>query len=186
MNKIKTIVTRLELGAAILVSTSAYAAPTPLFTLERSTNANQVVYELRADATIHPYWRMLAQDGHTEELTSFERERAYGVVMLASPDTALVRFSVKALPAYSLSVTTNPPTGQAYATVHLLGNELTLKRIYLHVSGGLIPSVKSIDIEAQNGDSGLLQYFNLAHTGSGFKESQVACVPEWTPGCVSP
>ena len=64
----------------------------PLFTLERPTNKNQVIYELQMEpgektaAHIHPYWKMRAGDGHLEELTSFEKSHAYGVQEVQSDD----------------------------------------------------------------------------------------------------
>jgi hypothetical protein len=170
------------LGCLALGADRANASSVTIFTLERTTNANQVVYELRDDGSIHPYWRMLAQDGHTEELTALERAEAYGV-QIVGRSAGQVEFSVKALPSYPITVLTTPPAGQPYGTIRLMGEDRAIKRIYLHVSGGLFPKVSSIDIEAQNGDSGPMLYFDLAKSGSGLSEKQVTCVPEWMPGC---
>src|SRR5438477_12797965 len=58
----------------------------PLFVIERSTNANVVHYDanVKPDGQLDPrqpisaYWVMAAEDGRREELSVFERSRAYG------------------------------------------------------------------------------------------------------------
>ena len=58
----------------------------PLFTIEKSSNANRVQYEahLRADGHIDPqqpvvaYWIMAAENGRRQELNILERAKAYG------------------------------------------------------------------------------------------------------------
>jgi hypothetical protein len=158
-----------------------------LFTLERSQNANQVVYELKpsvaagAPYLIHPYWRMLAQDGHTEELTGMERG-VYGVQV--SVDTAdSVVFALKALTSYRLAVAPNPPAGAPHAVIQLANQAWILKRIYLHLSGGLIPGVNAVDLEVQSSDGAPSSYFRLIKNGSSVNEQSISCAPEWTPNC---
>jgi hypothetical protein len=58
----------------------------PLFTIEKSSNANRVQYEahLRPDGHLDPnqpvvaYWVMAAEDGRRQELNILERAKAYG------------------------------------------------------------------------------------------------------------
>ena len=58
----------------------------PLFTIEKSSNANRVQYEarLRPDGHIDPnqpvaaYWIMAAENGRRQELNVLERAKAYG------------------------------------------------------------------------------------------------------------
>jgi Domain of unknown function (DUF4833) len=58
----------------------------PLFTIERSTNANVIHYEarIRGDGRLDPrepviaYWIMTAEDGRRQALSSLEKTRAYG------------------------------------------------------------------------------------------------------------
>jgi hypothetical protein len=58
----------------------------PLFTIEKSSNANRVQYEarLRPDGHIDPnqpvaaYWIMAAENGRRQELNILERAKAYG------------------------------------------------------------------------------------------------------------
>jgi murein L,D-transpeptidase YcbB/YkuD len=61
----------------------------PLFTIEKSSNANRVQYEARvkADGHIDPnqpvvaYWLMAAENGRRQELNLLERARAYGFTL---------------------------------------------------------------------------------------------------------
>jgi hypothetical protein len=61
----------------------------PLFTIEKSSNANRVQYEARVqpDGHIDPkqpvvaYWVMAAEDGRRQELNILERAKAYGFTL---------------------------------------------------------------------------------------------------------
>jgi len=63
--------------------------PVPLFTIEKSSNANRVQYEahLRPDGHIDPkqpvtaYWVMAAEDGRRQELNLLEKAKAYGFTL---------------------------------------------------------------------------------------------------------
>jgi hypothetical protein len=58
----------------------------PLFTIEKSSNANRVQYDARVTAEGHidprqpvvAYWIMAAEDGRRQELNMLERAKAYG------------------------------------------------------------------------------------------------------------
>ncbi len=66
----------------------------PLFTIEKSSNANRVQYEARItpDGHIDPknpvvaYWIMAAENGRRQELNILERAKAYGFTI--HPDSA--------------------------------------------------------------------------------------------------
>ena len=61
----------------------------PLFTIEKSSNANRVQYDARvtADGHIDPhqpvvaYWIMAAENGRRQELNLLERAKAYGFTL---------------------------------------------------------------------------------------------------------
>jgi hypothetical protein len=61
----------------------------PLFTIEKSSNANRVQYEarLKPDGHIDPkqpvvaYWVMAAEDGRRQDLNLLERAKAYGFTL---------------------------------------------------------------------------------------------------------
>jgi len=81
--------TRVLLSAAVLflaaLPSFGQINYVPLFTIERSTNANVVHYEARLkDGKIDPhepvvaYWIMAAEDGRRQELNLIERLKAFG------------------------------------------------------------------------------------------------------------
>jgi hypothetical protein len=73
----------------------------PLFTIEKSSNANRVQYEARLLANGHldpkqpvvAYWIMAAENGRRQELNILERAKAYGFTIRpdASPDSYKLR-----------------------------------------------------------------------------------------------
>jgi hypothetical protein len=71
-------------GAAMLGV--AQVKSVPLFTIEKSSNANRVQYEARVGADGHidsqqpvvAYWIMAAENGRRQELNILERAKAYG------------------------------------------------------------------------------------------------------------
>ncbi len=71
---------------AVAVVGVAQVKSVPLFTIEKSSNANRVQYEARvmADGHIDPhqpvvaYWIMAAENGRRQELNILERAKAYG------------------------------------------------------------------------------------------------------------
>lgn len=173
------------LGVVLASCSAAYAGSVTLFTLNKSSNANQVVYELRDGAKpsdtqwVHPYWRMTSTDGHTEELTRIER-RIYGIETVGTPNDGSFQFAIAALSSVTLTAWTHPAEGHAYASLKLGGQVLVLKRLYVHQSRGLFPGVASVDLEVADA-AGALHYFNLVQAGSGFKSKPVRCPAEWAP-----
>ena len=158
--------------AAVAPPADAAAEPGALFILERTKNRNRVVYELGKE-TIHPYWIMLAQDGHKEELC-FGEPDAYGAVVTATrPDT--IEFHIGALKAYPITVQTRPASGEPFATLRILDQPRTLRRIYLETSEGLFsPTVHCIYFDCQSGADAAREHFKLTPQKDGsWAESRV-------------
>src|SRR4051812_47977997 len=72
----------------------AAAKTVPLFTIQRTENTNELVYEARlapggldTKDPIKVYWVMKAEDGHLEDLTEAEKQMAYGVRVEKSSPT---------------------------------------------------------------------------------------------------
>jgi Domain of unknown function (DUF4833) len=73
----------------VAVCASGQDRSVPLFTIEKSSNANRVQYEARmtADGHIDPrqpvvaYWIMAAENGRRQELNILERAKAYGFTL---------------------------------------------------------------------------------------------------------
>ena len=74
---------------AVAASMMGEERAVPLFTIEKSSNANRVQYEarVRADGHLDPhqpivaYWIMAAEDGRRQELNVLERAKAYGFTL---------------------------------------------------------------------------------------------------------
>jgi Domain of unknown function (DUF4833) len=82
----------MRLGICLLLVSGWAAAEdrsVPLFTIEKSSNANRVQYEARVtpDGHIDPhqpvvaYWIMAAENGRRQELNILERAKAYGFTL---------------------------------------------------------------------------------------------------------
>ncbi len=143
------------LFALLLTSLSAFAGYETAFVLERSTNANQVVYSADLEEgrrpTMRVYWRMLAEDGHEEELTAIERSSAYGISILEKREAG-IEFEFRALAGYAVKVSRD--SGAVRAVLKLRAATVILKRIFLEMGGGLLPAPKSISIEGSDVKSG--------------------------------
>jgi hypothetical protein len=70
-------------------------SPLRLFYIQRSTNANVVVYDanliggkLNAKDPVHTYWYRFGEKGQKEELTAIQRTLAYGLYTTAVPGLA--------------------------------------------------------------------------------------------------
>src|SRR5216117_743105 len=78
---------------AVAATRPDIASYRPLFSIERSTNANVVHYEARVteDGKLDPadpvavYWIMVAEDGRRQELNYLEKSRAYGFTVKCDP-----------------------------------------------------------------------------------------------------
>lgn len=140
--------------SGLFLASIAQGAYEPAFILERSTNANRLVYEadLAKPAPIHPYWEMRAQDGHPEELNSFERNNVYGTKILARDEN--VSFEFKGLPG--IPVTLTMEDGHPRAKMFLNGEQRRVIRIFLELSGAVFPKVISIAIEHPGGKTTLV------------------------------
>lgn len=124
-----------------------------LFTIHRSLNANELVYEAMSDAKgfcpdepIKAYWIMKAKGGRQEPLTGMERRWAYGV-MVKSVSAEEIHFSLRALPNRDITVRHTKEGASAVTLVD--GEESVLKQIYIQSKGGgLIPTVDYADVTA--------------------------------------
>lgn len=162
--KVVCLITLSLLSSGLGLPSSSLAAAQPLFTLERTTNSNRVVYEwdsAKADS-VHPYWIMLNEDGHLEELNSYERMNVYGVKVEENNEKAL-RFHLRALPSYPLTL--QKADGQA--SIRLMEKDWALKKVFLRVSGGLFPRVQAIELTCLDSAEGMERNFTLTPARKG-------------------
>jgi uncharacterized protein DUF4833 len=128
--------------------------PNQLFYVQRSPNANTVVYAARLDGAGNPdantpveaFWRKFNIDGSKQPLNFMERLMAYGVKMDARKAGQPVTFRIAALPERTLTLGLDAQK-KPQALIQIAGRNVKLAYVYLHVvEGGLLPKVPALDI----------------------------------------
>ena len=134
-----------------------------LFYLQRSTNANTVVYDANFSRSgrldrfrpVTVYWLRYATNGEKRALNFFERNLAYGVESEAADDSKggyLV--NLVSLKTRSFRVLRDK-AGKVQATMKIGGRLARLCSIYVNVTaGGLFPDVHYIDIYGTDLETG--------------------------------
>jgi hypothetical protein len=128
--------------------------PNQLFYVQRSPNANTVVYAAKLDARgnfdsrtpVEGFWRKFNIDGSKQSLNFMERMFAYGVKLTANKAGQPITFTIASLPQRRLTLGWDSQH-RPQATM-LIGNHLVkVSYVYLQVvEGGLMPEVPSLDI----------------------------------------
>jgi hypothetical protein len=136
--------------------------PNQLFYVQRSPNANTVVYAAKLDAQgafdsdepVVAFWRKFNIDGSKKPLNFIEGMMAYGVhVDRAKPDQPIT-FTIAALPERKLTLTIDEHH-RPQALIQIGNRTARLAYVYLQVvEGGLTPSVPSLDILGTDTASG--------------------------------
>lgn len=123
---------------SVLSAEPAPACPAELFRIERSKNANVVLYEakvaadgrLDADEPVRASWLMLAEQGQREKLTLLERKFAYGFDVKGNGEGPGVRLHLKALKTRVVHVALSEE-GCPVALATIDGQAARLQRIYV-------------------------------------------------------
>jgi len=128
--------------------------PNQLFYIQRSSNANTVVYAARLDAhgnfdsrtPVDAFWRKFNIDGSKRPLNFIERLMAYGVRMNTAKPGQPASFTVAALPQRKLTLGWDSQR-HPIASVQIGGRMVKLVYVYLEVDeGGLMPDVPALDL----------------------------------------
>jgi hypothetical protein len=115
--------------------------PKQLFFLQRSQNANTVVYELNIKngfldsiAPVHIFWICYAEKSQKEELTSLQRQHAYGLsTTYISKDHYELRFLANKKHVMQLM---KGPDHLFHVYDQINGKQAILSSIYLQINGG--------------------------------------------------
>ena len=143
----------LLLAAAAALWGSDLGTQQPLFVIERSTNANVVHYdanltpngELDRRQPVNAYWIMAARDGHREELSAFEKSRAYGFNIEPEEDSHAFRLELVAQKNRAIRVYRNGDMVHAETTIG--GRRAYLTRIFVNAHKVLaVPTIHSIEL----------------------------------------
>ncbi len=138
---------------AVVLGADPGACPRELFRIERSKNANVVLYEvtpgeatvLDRDAPVTASWLLLASSGKREPLTFFEKLFAYGFEVQVSKVADSATLTLKALKARAIRVSRREQCPVATTTVG--GAEAVLQRVYVATDeGGAVPGVKYVEL----------------------------------------
>ena len=147
---------------------AAKAVPKPsapgmdhLFTITRSQNRNQVIYEAHRAGNgfdtkdpINVYWIMVEKGGSTEGLTSLEKKSAYGISVDSATEDKVV-FNLKALKDRKIEVKFDEKDKKSKAIMPINGQPAELESVYINAKPGkLIPKVLNIDITGLSVASG--------------------------------
>jgi hypothetical protein len=132
----------------------AEGCPEHLFTVERSKNANIVVYdahrtssgELDPKRPVTVYWRLNAEKGQRADLNRIERQRAYGFDAHAVEDhPGSYRMVFNAGKKRTFLVRIRDGCAEAIATIH--GHPAVVTRIFVKSKEeGMMPTVESVEI----------------------------------------
>ena len=137
---------------AAAAPTAGAACPEHLFTVERSKNANVVVYDAKRDASgeldpsgpVEEYWLLKADQGQREELNRIESERAYGVDVIPGPEPQTFTLTFKAHKKRTFVVRMRDGCPAVFTKIG--SQDAVLSRIYVKSKeGGLMPKVESVE-----------------------------------------
>ena len=131
-----------------------------LFIIERSTNLNVVHYiayltdkgTFNAKEPVAAYWIMAAEDGHREELSWFQRKQIYGFYVHPGATGKSLNLSIRALERVAIRVAISGNIAQAETEID--GHAAFLKRAYVQMSNGLLPSVDFIKLSGYDSTNG--------------------------------
>jgi len=128
--------------------------PNQLFYIQRSPNANTVIYAARLDSNgeidannpIEVFWRKFNIDGSKQPLNFMERMMAYGVRTDTRKPGQPITFTIAALPDRKLTLSLDPKH-RPQALLQVGTHTVRLVYVYLQVvETGILPSVPALDI----------------------------------------
>jgi len=139
--------------------------PAHLFRIERSKNANIVVYDanrgpagdLSASQPVVAYWLLNGEGGRREELNAVERDRAYGVEAKPGDTPGTYSLVFKADRKRPLAIRTI--AGCPAATGPIGGKDGILRRIFVRSKeGSFPPGVEFVELFGEGFASGEALY----------------------------
>lgn len=150
------------------------ACPSELFRIERSKNANVVLYEARRgrgaaldpDEPVTASWLLLATHGGREPLSLFERAFAYGFEVQPAPSGPGFALTLKAFKARPIRVTNGGACPKALTQID--GREAVLSRIFIKADDRqLVPAVLSVEVFGLDAQTGEALYEKLSPDKAG-------------------
>jgi hypothetical protein len=135
--------------------------PNQLFYLQRTPNANTIVYELNykngqlnTDEPVHVFWIRYGEKGQKAELSAIQRSFAYGIKSsMLTPDNYELRFISYKRAVMNLKKGANNKY-QVYATINQ--KPAILVRVYLKINGGSFwsPNIEYAELKGVDPEKG--------------------------------
>ena len=128
--------------------------PNQLFYVQRSPNANTVIYAAKMDGhgeinradPVDAFWRKFNIDGSRQPLNFIERNIAYGAHADPAVQGKPVTFTIAALPERKLTLTLDT-NKKPQALMQIGTHTVKVAYVYLQVvEGGLMPDVPALDV----------------------------------------
>jgi len=150
----------LACGLAVLGEVSAsvgHPCPEHLFVIERSKNANIVVYDanrgpegdISASEPVVAYWVLAGEKGKREELNAVERARAYGFDVEPGDTPGTFAMAIKADPTRRLTIRMRNDCPVVTAAIG--GHEGIVRSLFVQSKEGfLIPKVEYVAFFGQD------------------------------------
>ena len=151
--------------ALLIVPAEAQIKTSPLFIIERSTNANVVHYDARitTDGKLDPkdpviaYWVLSAEDGRREELSWIEKKKAYGFDIKPDPSVNGYKMSLVAAPQLQITVRKEGAAVRAEGVID--GRPAVLEKMFIKASDGLTgPKVEYLELYGKDLQTGGKRY----------------------------
>jgi hypothetical protein len=159
----------LACAAAFAPTARAQTAAT-LFFIERSKNANIVLYDahvgpngtLDADQPVVGYWIMKAEDSRHEDLTFMERKMAYGFDV--EPGTRAGTYTMRLVSFKERALTLLNVAGRWRAKVMISGKPAFLKKLYIASDEhSFTPTVLYVDLYGEDDTGTAVQEHIIKH-----------------------
>ena len=143
----------LALALAVLQAAPARGVCSPrLLAIERSKNANIVVYDARlhgssfdTDEPVSAYWLMNAEHGQRQELNLIEKMKAYGFSIESSPSGPLM--TMKALKDRPVRLVMAKGCPRAVMTIS--GRDAYVGRVFIKTREGSDSDVEFIELSGR-------------------------------------
>jgi len=151
----------LAVLALLAPPAAAQMKTSPLFIIERSTNANVVHYDARlaADGSLDPgepvvaYWVLLAEDGRRKNLGWIEKRKAYGFTI--KPDVSANSYTMTLVADPKHLITVKQEKDAVRAEVVINGRPAVLEKLYINASDGFFgPTVLYIEVYGKDLQTG--------------------------------
>ena len=168
-------------SAHLPVANSAFRHPAEshqLFCLQRTMNANTVIYitkfdaegNLHAETPVEVFWRRYADQGQTMPLRWYERTFGFGLRVSDGPTESSRYLTFNAIKPHRFELRQTAPYRAALFT-RLDNREYRMIYAYLDVDeSGILPKVTRVRLYTDDPSTGRFVTHTIAVSGGAFKE----------------